>query len=78
MVKKVGALKMNDEKETRISTHTLRGGARGRLSIDIVDFDGDDVLDVLITWSTKHASIPDPENGLPLHAGHYQAALFVS
>ena len=41
-------IKMNDEKETRISTHTLRGGARGRLSIDIVDFDGDDVLDVLI------------------------------
>ena len=76
LVKKVGALKMNDEKETRISTHTLRGGARGRLSIDIVDFDGDDVLDVLIT-APKHASIPDPENGLPLHAGHYQAALLL-
>ena len=74
LVKKIGALKMNDEKETRISTHTLRGGARGRLSIDIVDFDGDDVLDVLIT-APKHASVPDPEHGLPLHVGHYQAAL---
>jgi hypothetical protein len=74
LVKKIGALKLNDEKETRISTHTLYGGARGRLSIDIVDFDGDDVLDVLIT-APKHASVPDPERGLPLHVGHYQAAL---
>ena len=31
-------------------------------------------MDVLIT-APKHADIPDPENGLPLHAGHYQAAL---
>jgi len=74
LVKKIGALKLNDEKETRISTHTLYGGARGRLSIDIVDFDGDDILDVLIT-APKHASVPDPERGLPLHVGHYQAAL---
>ena len=74
LVKKVGALKLNDGKDTRVSTHALFGGARGRLSIDVVDFDGDDVLDILLTVP-KHASVPDPENGLPLHEGHYQAAL---
>ena len=65
-VKDAGKIQLTNGKP--IKTHYLSGGARGRMSIDLVDFDSDGVLD-LILGVPAHASVPRLNTGLPSALG---------
>jgi len=66
-LKDVGKLKLRTGKP--IKTHFLAGGATGRIHINIVDWDLDGVVDLLLS-APRHASVPDIDLGLPSSQGH--------
>jgi len=51
-----------------IGANFLKAGGTGRLKLTFTDWDEDGRLDLLI-GTPRHASIPDPENGLPQSLG---------
>mmetsp|Transcript_27596 Transcript_27596/g.65480 ORF Transcript_27596/g.65480 Transcript_27596/m.65480 type:complete len:660 (+) Transcript_27596:809-2788(+) len=62
----VGKVRLRTRKP--IKTHFLAGGATGRIHINIVDWDLDGVVDLLLS-APRHASVPDIELGLPASQG---------
>lgn len=65
-VKDAGKLKLIDGKP--INTHYLLGSAVGRIHINVVDFDGDNVLDLVLAVPA-HASVPTENVGIPQSLG---------
>ncbi|MEN6533291.1 MAG: VCBS repeat-containing protein, partial [Bryobacteraceae bacterium] len=61
-----GKLLMEDG--SAITANFLGAGATGRSKIELVDWDGDGVMD-LVAATPKHHSIPNPEKGLPRALG---------
>lgn len=57
-----GKLRMDDGGSIR--SNFLGAGATGRSKIEVVDWDGDGRVDLLV-GTPKHHSIPNPETGLP-------------
>lgn len=55
-------LKLTDGKY--IKANFLRAGGTGRIKFNLVDWDLDGVKD-LIVGTPRHATVPEPENGLP-------------
>jgi len=65
-VKDAGKVKLRTNKP--IGAHYLSGGATGRIQIHLVDFDLDGTVDLLLA-APRHASVPEPEMGLPRSLG---------
>lgn len=61
-----GKLRMEDG--STIRSNFLPSGATGRSKIEVVDWDNDGVIDLLV-GTPKHHSIPNPETGLPRALG---------
>eukprot|EP00951_Prasinocladus_malaysianus_P026441 scaffold234702_cov52-Prasinocladus_malaysianus.AAC.1 len=61
-LKDVGKVRLRTGKP--VKTHFLSGGATGRIHINIVDWDLDGVMDLLLS-APRHASVPDIDLGLP-------------
>jgi hypothetical protein len=51
-----------------IKANFLEAGGTGRLKINLVDWDGDGLLDLLI-GTPRHGSVPNPKYGLPQSMG---------
>ena len=51
-----------------IAANFLHAGGTGRLKLNLVDWDEDGLLD-LIVGTPRHGSVPDPEQGLPQSLG---------
>ncbi|QDZ23420.1 hypothetical protein HOP50_10g59590 [Chloropicon primus] len=65
-LKDAGKLKLADGKF--INTHYLLGSAVGRIHINLVDFDADGVLDLILAVPA-HASVPEANEGIPQSLG---------
>ncbi len=61
-----GKLKLEEGKV--IGANFLHAGGTGRLKLNLVDWDQDDRID-LIVGTPRHGSVPNPENGLPQSLG---------
>lgn len=61
-LKDAGKVRLRTGKPIR--THFLAGGATGRIHINLVDWDLDNVFDLLLSVP-RHASVPDADLGLP-------------
>ena len=51
-----------------IGANFLSAGGTGRLKLNLVDWDADGRLDLLV-GTPRHGSVPDPEKGLPQSLG---------
>ncbi|MCP4641595.1 MAG: VCBS repeat-containing protein [bacterium] len=60
--------KLRLESGAVIGANFLKSGGTGRIKISLVDWDRDGRTDLLI-GTPRHASIPDPDNGLPQSLG---------
>ncbi|WP_321471836.1 VCBS repeat-containing protein [uncultured Paludibaculum sp.] len=60
--------KLHMEDGTPIRSNFLSAGGTGRSKIELVDWDGDGVTDLLV-GTPKHHSIPNPKTGLPRALG---------
>eukprot|EP00899_Mesostigma_viride_P020956 jgi/Mesvir1/28862/Mv09985-RA.3 len=60
--------KLHTTKGKPIRAHFLTGGASGRITISLLDFDLDGVMDLILAVP-KHAVVPGPESGLPSSIG---------
>lgn len=67
-----GKLRMEDG--SAIRANFLSAGGTGRLKLQLVDWDLDGTLDLII-GTPRHASVPNPENGLPRSQGLKGAAV---
>jgi len=67
-------LKLRLESGEIIKANYLDAGGSGRLKLVLADWDGDDVND-LIVGTPRHASVPNPERGLPQALGKPGAAV---
>eukprot|EP00873_Tetraselmis_striata_P017025 jgi/Tetstr1/437289/TSEL_002773.t1 len=65
-LKDAGKVRLRTGKPIR--THFLAGGATGRIHINLVDWDLDNVFDLLLSVP-RHASVPDADLGLPSSQG---------
>ncbi len=65
-LKDAGKLKLIDGKP--IQTHYLLGSAVGRIHINLVDFDSDNILDLILAVPA-HASVPSENRGIPQALG---------
>jgi len=61
-----GKLRMEDG--TAIRANFIFAGGTGRSKIELTDWDGDGIIDLLV-GTPKHHSIPNPETGLPRALG---------
>lgn len=61
-----GKLRLDDGRV--IGANFLHGGGTGRLKVRLYDWDQDGLKD-LIVGTPRHASVPDPEHGLPQSLG---------
>ncbi len=53
---------------SRIRANFLSAGGTGRLKLNLVDWDGDGKVDLLV-GTPRHGSVPNPEKGLPQSLG---------
>ncbi|HNY41466.1 MAG TPA: VCBS repeat-containing protein, partial [Bryobacteraceae bacterium] len=60
--------KLHMEDGSAIHSNFIFAGGTGRSKIELTDWDGDGVLDLLV-GTPKHHSIPNPETGLPRALG---------
>ncbi len=61
-----GKLRLDDD--SVIQANFLSAGGTGRLKINLVDWDGDGLHD-LIVGTPRHGSVPNPKTGLPQSLG---------
>lgn len=61
-----GKLRMEDG--SAIRANFLGAGGTGRSKLELVDWDGDGVVDLLV-GTPRHHSVPEPEHGLPRALG---------
>jgi len=67
-----GKLRLDDD--SVIQANFLSAGGTGRLKINLVDWDGDGLFDLLV-GTPRHGSVPNPETGLPQSLGLPGAAV---
>ena len=69
-----GKLKLEDG--SSIGAKFLSAGGTGRLKLNLVDWDNDGAIDLLV-GTPRHASVPNPDTGLPQSLGLPGSAILV-